>query len=220
MNRLTVNSLTLAMKEVNAFFDFVCSIPQSVLLKSAIFATYLQARFFLLCTCCFWFFLSHILRFTYSPVWTGWSDSYWMSRRWIIWDFEVWPNLEEAGHGLFCLPPAELQPARLLCPWNFPCKNAGVGCHFLPGILPDWTIEPASLKSPALAGGFFTTWATWDVPGRISIFIKRHQRACSLSSSWGHGEKVANWKLRREHAPEANHEGTLSSKFQPPDCER
>lgn len=101
MNRLTVNSLTLAMKEVNAFFDFVCSIPQSVLLKSAFFATYLQARFFLLCTLCFWFFLSHILRFAYSPVWTGWSDSYWMSRRWIIWDFEVWPDLEEADHGLF-----------------------------------------------------------------------------------------------------------------------
>ena len=24
-----------------------------------------------------------------------------------------------------------LQPARLLCPWDFPGKNAGVGCHFL-----------------------------------------------------------------------------------------
>ena len=23
------------------------------------------------------------------------------------------------------------QPARLLCPWNFPGKNSGVGCHFL-----------------------------------------------------------------------------------------
>ena len=28
------------------------------------------------------------------------------------------------------LPPG-LQPARLLCPWDFPCKNTGVGCHFL-----------------------------------------------------------------------------------------
>ena len=26
----------------------------------------------------------------------------------------------------------ELQLARLLCPWNSPGKNAGVGCHFLP----------------------------------------------------------------------------------------
>ena len=24
-----------------------------------------------------------------------------------------------------------LQPSRLLCPWDFPGKNAGVGCHFL-----------------------------------------------------------------------------------------
>ena len=30
-----------------------------------------------------------------------------------------------------------LQPARLLCPWNSPGKNTGVGCHFLPqGISP------------------------------------------------------------------------------------
>ena len=25
----------------------------------------------------------------------------------------------------------ELQPTRLLCPWNFSGKNTGVGCHFL-----------------------------------------------------------------------------------------
>ena len=28
-----------------------------------------------------------------------------------------------------CLPL--LQPLRLLCPWDFPGKNTGVGCHFL-----------------------------------------------------------------------------------------
>ena len=27
--------------------------------------------------------------------------------------------------------PRGLQPARLLCPWRFPGKNTGVGCHFL-----------------------------------------------------------------------------------------
>ena len=27
--------------------------------------------------------------------------------------------------------PHGLQPARLFCPWDFPCKNTGVGCHFL-----------------------------------------------------------------------------------------
>ena len=29
------------------------------------------------------------------------------------------------------LQPHGLQPARLVCPWNFPCKNTGVGCYFL-----------------------------------------------------------------------------------------
>ena len=31
-----------------------------------------------------------------------------------------------------------------------------------PGHLPDPGIKPASLMSPALAGGFFTTSATWE----------------------------------------------------------
>ena len=44
--------------------------------------------------------------------------------------------------------PHGLQPARLLCPWNFPGKNPGVGSQFpFPGHLPDSGIEP---RSPAL----------------------------------------------------------------------
>ena len=36
------------------------------------------------------------------------------------------------------LRPHGLQHARFLCPWNFPGKNTGVGCHFLlQGIFPD-----------------------------------------------------------------------------------
>ena len=36
----------------------------------------------------------------------------------------------------FC-DPHGLQPARLLCSWDFPGKNTGVGCHFLlQGIFP------------------------------------------------------------------------------------
>ena len=27
--------------------------------------------------------------------------------------------------------PMNSKPARLLCPWDFPAKNPGVGCHFL-----------------------------------------------------------------------------------------
>ena len=31
----------------------------------------------------------------------------------------------------------ECSPQSLLCPWNSPCKNTGVGCHFLLQDLPD-----------------------------------------------------------------------------------
>ena len=56
------------------------------------------------------------------------------------------------------LRPHGLWPARLLCLWDFPGKNTGVGLPFpTRGDLPDPGIEPASLESPALAGGFFTT---------------------------------------------------------------
>ena len=37
-----------------------------------------------------------------------------------------------------------------------------------PGDLPDPGTEPVSLLSPALAGGFFTTSATWEAPAAAS----------------------------------------------------
>ena len=41
----------------------------------------------------------------------------------------------------------------------------------LPEDLPDPEIKPASLKSPALAGGFFTTSATWEAPVSVEFII-------------------------------------------------
>ena len=50
-----------------------------------------------------------------------------------------------------------LYPTRLLCPWDSPGKNTGVGCHFqLQRIFPTQGFEPASLVPPALEGVFFT----------------------------------------------------------------
>ena len=44
-----------------------------------------------------------------------------------------------------------LQPARLLCLWYSPGKNAGVGCRaLLQGNLPDPGIEPESLRSACI----------------------------------------------------------------------
>ena len=52
--------------------------------------------------------------------------------------------------------PMDSEPTRLLCPWDSPGKNTGVGCHaLLPN--PGWNL---SLMSPALAGEFFTTGVT------------------------------------------------------------
>ena len=63
----------------------------------------------------------------------------------------------------------------LLCPWGFPGKNMGVGYHALPqGII--LGIEPTRLMSPALAGGFFTTSATWEaLIGFTSIQKKKEK---------------------------------------------
>jgi len=61
------------------------------------------------------------------------------------------------------LRPHGLQPARLLCPWEFPRQEYWRGFPFpIPGDLPDPRIKVRSLMSPALAGGFFTTSATWE----------------------------------------------------------
>ena len=61
----------------------------------------------------------------------------------------------------------------LATPWTVACKNprstgfsrqdyrSGLPCP-LPGDLPDPGIKPVSLKSPALADGFFTTCTTWE----------------------------------------------------------
>ena len=58
-------------------------------------------------------------------------------------------------------PRGLMEPTQLLCPWDSSSKNTGMSCHFLFGGLPDPGIEPMSLKSPALAGRFFTTSA-WE----------------------------------------------------------
>ena len=66
--------------------------------------------------------------------------------------------------------PHGLQPARLLCPWDSPGKNTGVGCHFLlQGIFTNQGSNPRLLQSPALAGRFFTT----GPPGRPCVHTQK-----------------------------------------------
>ena len=60
--------------------------------------------------------------------------------------------------------PRGLQPSRLLCPWHFPGKNAGVGCHFLHrGIL--LTEGSNCVSYISCIGRFFMTGIAWDCLG-------------------------------------------------------
>ena len=57
--------------------------------------------------------------------------------------------------------PHGLQSARLICPWDFPGKNTGVGSHLLlQGILPTQGLNESLF--PMSAWGFFTT----EPPGK------------------------------------------------------
>ena len=57
-----------------------------------------------------------------------------------------------------CYPMDCSLPGSSFCPWDSPGKNTGVDCHSFP----DPGIESVSVVSPALAGRFFTTSATWE----------------------------------------------------------
>ena len=66
-------------------------------------------------------------------------------------------------------------PSRLLCPWDSPGKNTGVGCHsLLQGIFPTQGLNGGLLCLPALAGGFFTTSATWERNIKITSLNGKH----------------------------------------------
>ena len=57
--------------------------------------------------------------------------------------------------GLTLLRSHGLEPARLLCPWDFPGKNTGVNCHYLLQL--DLSDPKIKLMCRALASEFFTT---------------------------------------------------------------
>ena len=64
------------------------------------------------------------------------------------------------------LQPHGLQHTRPLCPWDFPAKNTGVGCHFLlQGIFPTQGLNSGLPQCKQ----HFTLWATreWCAPPLI-----------------------------------------------------
>ena len=76
--------------------------------------------------------------------------------------------------------------ARLLCPWAFSRQEywSGLPCP-PPGNLPDPGIKPMSLISPALAGRFSTTSATWEaLENRTCVCVKSLSRVRLFATMW------------------------------------
>ena len=99
------------------------------------------------------------------------------------------------------LRPYGLESARLLCPWDPPGKITGVGHYaLLQGIFPAHRSEPVSLRSPTLAGRFFTMRAAWEACIHVYVYVNPRVRVCvcvsslcmsrerdQVGSSWGNG---------------------------------
>ena len=50
-----------------------------------------------------------------------------------------------------------------------------------PGDLPDPGIKSVSLTPPVLAGGFFTTSATWEAQHKATHVTKLHRNSCACT---------------------------------------
>ena len=67
---------------------------------------------------------------------------------------------------------------RLVCPWESPGQNTGVGCHpLLQGIFPT---QGSNLCLLVSCIGFFTTSATWELPLVGFVLCKYFLPVCGL----------------------------------------
>ena len=111
--------------------------------------------------------------------------------------------------------PHGLWPSRLLCPWDFPGKNTGVGCH----LLLHGSSRPRDKHwSSALADWFFTADPSWKLliiayciwkplwdcqhswlwPCISTMFIPYLSRNCEIFLFQYHDpqlKKIISWKM-------------------------
>ena len=84
------------------------------------------------------------------------------------------------------LRPYGLQPTRLLCPWDSPGKNTGVGA--IPFSRSSWLRDWIQVSH--ITGGFFTVWATRDSSAFSRMSQHWNHTVCGLFSlvsfTWSH----------------------------------
>ena len=86
-----------------------------------------------------------------------------------------------------------------LCPWDFPWQECWSGLPFrTPGDLSNPEIQPMSLASPALAGGFFTTAAPGK-PTLLYYFIRIGNNLLLLKDGWIYFFLVDQWEPGTEY---------------------
>ena len=79
--------------------------------------------------------------------------------------------------------------ARLLCSWNSPSKNTGVGSHFLLlGIFPAQRSNPLGLHCRQIAGRFFTIWTTRETHRKYS-YLEAQEVLSGNCWFWGKLER-------------------------------
>ena len=80
---------------------------------------------------------------------------------------------------------ATLQTSRLLCPWNSPSKNTGVGCHaLLQRIFPTQGLNPHLLSLLHWQVGFFITRITWETQYQNTTLV--------IKKTWHVALNIAN----------------------------
>ena len=118
------------------------------------------------------------------------------------------------------LSPHGLQPTRLLCPWNFPGKNTGVGCHvLLQGIFPTqgsnlqflclqhWQVDFFLPPSHRLVCLSLNNWADINY-ARHETLVLQQDTVLVLKSSWFRsterletGGHMSSWERHLIHFP-------------------
>ena len=88
-----------------------------------------------------------------------------------------------------------LQPTRLPCPWEFPGKNTGVGCHFLlQGSFPNhWTQDTYGSCIGKRILFYWATWEAWNY-----TLVEKINKAISF------------WEISSQVRVETPHQGCFS----------